>query len=405
MHNSPGAARRFLSGEVRAARPAPTPGTGPSAAGGDRCWPGRAPRRGHRGPKALETQEGAGRGATTVETPQGSGVPNAMEVGAGGHRGWGEGGSGRTGTQPLYEDLQPGEGAAGTGLPGVSSRPHWCHLNPSRGCARQSPLPTLPFSRAAPLGAPTHRGPAPGSSALAQTGMATARSPGASGAVVQVPGLCHVLPHLLPVPFASRSRFSHRCSWRRAMCRTPPGRGFLGHPTSDQVKRTAAPAQLCYKCAARHENHPPFPGKTSLLLSGVGSGNSSASRSRPQQSLPGHPQVRRHFPWASPWPLRPHVPIPGSLRLHCCCFEGQISPADTLELVFLPESLKISWIFDTGTQLPTVLPSHRAWGQPSAPGERGRPAPVLLLSAEMMAVPRRNTAVPERNAAPATAEL
>ncbi|XP_021271768.1 uncharacterized protein LOC110407892 isoform X2 [Numida meleagris] len=33
LHNSPVAARRFLRGEVRAARPAPLPGTGPSAAG------------------------------------------------------------------------------------------------------------------------------------------------------------------------------------------------------------------------------------------------------------------------------------------------------------------------------------------------------------------------------------
>lgn len=54
LHNPPGAARRFLSSEVRAARPAPAPGTGPSAAGGDRCWPGRAARGGHRGLTALE---------------------------------------------------------------------------------------------------------------------------------------------------------------------------------------------------------------------------------------------------------------------------------------------------------------------------------------------------------------
>ncbi|XP_064251189.1 collagen, type I, alpha 1b-like [Passer domesticus] len=62
LHNPPGAARRFLSGEVRAARPAPAPGTGPSAAGGDRCWPGRAPRGGHRGLTALETERGGWKG-------------------------------------------------------------------------------------------------------------------------------------------------------------------------------------------------------------------------------------------------------------------------------------------------------------------------------------------------------
>ncbi|XP_038014102.1 collagen alpha-1(I) chain-like [Motacilla alba alba] len=62
LHNPPGAARRFLSGEVRAARPAPAPGTGPSAAGGDRCWPGRAPRGGHWGLTALETARGGWKG-------------------------------------------------------------------------------------------------------------------------------------------------------------------------------------------------------------------------------------------------------------------------------------------------------------------------------------------------------
>ncbi|XP_039245186.1 translation initiation factor IF-2-like [Pipra filicauda] len=71
LHNPPVAARRFLSGEVRAARPAPTPGTGPSAAGGDRCRPGRAPLGGHRGPTASEMgTEGAGRDVVTTETPE-----------------------------------------------------------------------------------------------------------------------------------------------------------------------------------------------------------------------------------------------------------------------------------------------------------------------------------------------
>lgn len=104
-------------------------------------------------------------------------------------------------------------------------------------------------------------------------------------------------------------------------------------------------------------------------------------------------------PWAAPQALGPHTLSPG--RLRCCCFEGQVSPADTLELVFLPEALKIPWTSDTGTWLPTALPSCQAWGQPSAPGDRGRPAPVLLLSTEMMAVPGRNVAVPGRNAVPA----
>ncbi|CAN8197353.1 unnamed protein product, partial [Coccothraustes coccothraustes] len=67
-----------------------------------------------------------------------------------------------------------------------------------------------------------------------------------------------------------------------------------------------------------------------------------------------------------------------------------------------PESLKISWIPDTRTCLPTALPSCWAWGQPPAPGDRGCPAPVLLLSTETAAVPGRNV-VPRRITAPATA--
>lgn len=81
----------------------------------------------------------------------------------------------------------------------------------------------------------------------------------------------------------------------------------------------------------------------------------------------------------APWTPRSS---PGTFQLHCCCFEGQVSPADTLGSVFLPESLKISWIPDIGTCLPTALPSRRARGQPSAPGDRARPAPVLLLSTD-----------------------
>lgn len=46
LHNSPVAARRFLRGEVRAARPAPLPGIGPSAAGGERWRSGEAGRSG-----------------------------------------------------------------------------------------------------------------------------------------------------------------------------------------------------------------------------------------------------------------------------------------------------------------------------------------------------------------------
>lgn len=46
LHNSPVAARRFLRGEVRAARPAPLPGIGPSAAGGERWRSGEPGGRG-----------------------------------------------------------------------------------------------------------------------------------------------------------------------------------------------------------------------------------------------------------------------------------------------------------------------------------------------------------------------
>lgn len=100
----------------------------------------------------------------------------------------------------------------------------------------------------------------------------------------------------------------------------------------------------------------------------------------------------------APWTPRSSS---GTFQLHCC-FEGQVSPADTLESVFLPEYLKISWTPDTGTCLPTALPRRWAWGQPSAPGDRGRPAPVLLLSTEITAVLGRNV-VPRRITAPATA--
>lgn len=101
-------------------------------------------------------------------------------------------------------------------------------------------------------------------------------------------------------------------------------------------------------------------------------------------SLPGYPWVRGHIPWAALWPLGPHAPA--QERSSCAV----VLKAKSLLLTpwnqfFLPEYLKISWIPDTGTCLPTVLPSRWGWGQPSAPGDRGCPAPVLLLSMEITA--------------------
>lgn len=191
-----------------------------------------------------------------------------MEVGAGdigdGDRPrWGEGGSGRTGMQPQKRTCDPGIGSHGCPQ---SEQPPFEHapmgvLHPAAllSLRQARPPPGPPGASGAMVRQSSH-----GQGDIVGTGSLTRAAPSPAG------------PPLPPAP--AFPTFAPHAS----------GKGiFLGSRASAQVKPQLRSAQrsraAMVPLATKTTLHPPK--KTSLLLHRVGSGNSIAARSRPQQRL------------------------------------------------------------------------------------------------------------------------